>query len=161
MKQFSWASGTQFPVPAEVAAHTIDDLQKKLGKDSVTANELLDASRDINAPLHCCFEWDDSIAAENFRTEQARRIINSIRITITKDNVPSEPVRYLLNVKPVAPKVHGEFVNLDNVFSNPAYRQQVLKNALAELQNFQRRYSNYQELSGVFVAIKDFANFLR
>ena len=158
LKQFSWASGAQFPVSAELAANTIENLQHKLGKDSVTANELLDASRNADAPLHCCFEWDDSIAAENFRVSQARSIINSIKVTIIKDNTPKSTVRYFLNVKPVAPKVHGEFVNVDTVFANPDYRCQVLKNALAELQNFQRKYSNYKELSGVFDAINVFAN---
>lgn len=158
MKQFSWATGAQFPVSAELAANTIDNLQLKLGKDSVSANELLDASRNVDAPLHCCFEWDDSIAAESFRVSQARSIINSIKVTIIKDDEPAPPVRYFLNVKPVAPKIQGAFVNVDNVFANPNYRRQVLKNALAELQNFQRKYSNYQELSGVFDAINTFAN---
>lgn len=161
MKQFSWAAGAQFPVSAEIAANTIDVLQKKLGKDSVTASDLLNASRDKNAPLHNCFEWDDSIAAERFRLVQARQIISNIRITIVKDNEPPEPVRYLLNVKPVAPKIQGEFATVDVVFANPNYRRQVLNNALAELKNFQRKYSNYQELSCVFNAINDFANILR
>ena len=163
MEKFSWKSGTQFPVDAKIAADTIRNLQRTLGKDTITAKELLDVSRDPNAPLHSCFEWNDSIAAEKFRVDQARRIIGSIEVQFVDDDAPEHltKTRYMVSVVPVAPKLQGEFAPIDIVRKNPDYYKQVLQNALNDLRAFQRRYSDIQELSGVFKAINDFGDTIK
>lgn len=161
MEKYTWKSGAQFPVAAQVAAQTIRDLQRTLGKESITARELLDASRSADAPLHSCFEWDDSVAAEKFRIEQARHIIGGIEVTIIKDDKPSTTTRLFVNVQPVTPKHKGEFVAIDAAISNPTYRQQILRNALLELRSFQNKYRSYEELTGVSKAIDAFADSLK
>ena len=65
-----------------------------------------------------------------------------------------------LNVRPVAPKIKGEFATIDTVLSNTDYRSQILRNALKELRNFQRKYAAYKELANVSKAIDDFADSL-
>ena len=159
-KTYSWKAGAQFPVKASVAADTIKSLQKTLGKDNVTAVELLDASRDENAPLHSCFEWNDDIAAEQFRICQARHLITSIEVTIITNDTPVQ-TRGFVNVNTVAPKKQGEYVSVEVAFSKDDYRRQVLCNVLSELRAFQRKYAVYQELSGVFKAIDTFADALK
>ncbi len=150
---------------ADVAGKTILELQGLLGKDNITAKELLDASRDEKAPLHSCFEWDDSVAAENYRLYQARQIIGSIEIKVKVTGVENEQptfvtVRAFPNTQPYAPKKKGEFVFVDTVLKNPDYRTQILKNAYQSLLAFKRNYENYAELSGVFRAIDDFGKTL-
>lgn len=161
MEKIQWKAGAQFPVKAEAAASTIRKLQASFGRDSISARELLDASRDENAPLHSCFEWDDSVAAEKYRLWQARHIINSIEVTIVADTDKAVTTRLFLNVKQVAPKVQGEFVGVDVVLGNKDYRARVLQNALAELQAFKRKYAAYEELMGVCKAIDAFADSLQ
>lgn len=153
METISWKAGSHFPVEAQVAADTIRALQLKLGKEAITAKDLLDASRDVNAPLHNCFEWDDTVAAELYRTDQARHIINNIIVTFIGDNNEPITTRYLVNVQPVAPKKQGEFVSFNVAFNNDDYKKQILHNALNELRAFQRKYQIYHELSRVFDAI--------
>lgn len=159
-KKFAWKAGSWFPVDAQIAVDTIETLQKTLGKDTVTAKELLDASRSDDAPLHGCFEWDDTVAAEQYRLSQAGKIIRSIEIVPVETDTPAHLTRsrYMLNVVPNAPKVQGEFATVDVAFKNDKYRVAVLKNALNELHAFQRKYNSYQELSGVFKAIDDFGD---
>lgn len=159
-ENFSWKAGTQFPVEAKVAADTIRSLQKTLGKDAITAKELLDDSRAENAPLHCCFTWDDTVAAEKWRIEEAHKIIRSIEVEIIREDKPSTNTRLFVNVQPVAPKKQGEFVAFEVALGNKNYRQQVLHNALIELRAFQRKYSTYSELASVFKSIDDFADAL-
>lgn len=163
MEKFSWKAGTQYPVKAEVAANTIRDLQETLGKDSITAKELLDASRDEAAPLHSCFEWEDTVAAEQYRIYQARHLIGSIEIEYVKDNTPTQLARsrYFINVVKIAPKVQGQFATIDVALTNDEYRVTVLKNALRELRAFQNKYSSYQELASVFKSIDDFADTIK
>lgn len=157
-EKFSWKPGAQFPVEAKVAADTIRALQMKLGKDSITAQELLDNSRDPDAPLHSCFEWNDTVAAEKYRRWQAAHVINSITVTIKQDDMEPITTRLFINVQPVAPKKQGEFVGINIAFDNPDYRKQILSNAAIELRSFQRKYQTYKELNGVFNAIDSFVD---
>lgn len=159
-EKFVWKAGAQFPVDAKTAVDTIHDLQQSLGKDTITAKELLDASRNEGAPLHSCFEWDDTVAAEKYRVEQARHIINSIEIKFVDTDYPAhlKQTRYMVNTVCVAPKAQGEFATINVAFTNENYRTAVLKNALHELRSFQSKYSRYQELSGVIKAIDDFGD---
>lgn len=161
VKTYSWKTGVQFNVTAKVAAETIADLQRKLGKEDVTAKELLNASRAENAPLHDCFEWDDSIAAEKFRTDQARRIIGGINITIQKVDSPPVVTRAFVNINNVAPKKEGSFVSTEYAMEKPDLRNLVLRNALRELRAFQAKYDVYQELTSVFKAINAFGDSLK
>lgn len=157
---YGWAVDGQFPVEAKVAADTIRDLQRSLGKDAITAKELLDASRAEDAPLHSCFEWNDNVAAEHWRRYQALKLINSIKVTIIKDDKPPIETRVFLNIA-ASPKAEGQFSYYETVLNNPVQCGNVLEFALKELQAFQRKYSNLQELAGVFKAIDDLAGSLK
>ena len=47
----------------------------EIGENKVTPQEVLEKARDENSELHKCFEWNDSVAAEKYRLQQARAII--------------------------------------------------------------------------------------
>ena len=42
----------------------------------------VEAARDPNCPIHSDFEWDNDIAGDKYRLDQARKMITSIRVTI-------------------------------------------------------------------------------
>lgn len=54
----------------------------------VHAQAVVDAARDEASPLHGHFEWDDSIASEQYRLIQARSLIRRIKMTVTVQNIP-------------------------------------------------------------------------
>lgn len=60
----------------------------------LTAHDVVRAARNPESPLHSCFEWDDSKAAEQWRLEQARSLIRSVevRITVQDGGTVSVPV---------------------------------------------------------------------
>src|SRR5689334_20620055 len=49
-------------------------------RGAVTARDVVDAARSKNSPLHPYFEWDDKVAADQWRVHDARRMLGSIRI---------------------------------------------------------------------------------
>jgi hypothetical protein len=57
----------------EIQKRFITGLEKK---GRITAHAVLDAARPESSPIHDCFDWDDSEAAEKWRLEQARVTIN-------------------------------------------------------------------------------------
>lgn len=50
--------------------------------------DVLSEARDESSPLHKHFEWDDSEAAEQYRRQQARSLIQKCKITL----IESQPV---------------------------------------------------------------------
>ena len=148
----------KYPVDAQIAGETIEALKSELGKDYIEAEDLLNASRAENAPLHSCFEWDDTIAAEKYRLNQAGDIIRNITVKIVDASEKPQVVRALVNVSPQNEK--GKYVSIQTAMVKGEYRDQVLKNALIELQNFKRKYQSYSELATVFTAIDEFADTL-
>lgn len=156
MAVYEWRSPYLYPVPAQVAGETIEGLKTALGKENIEPEDLLEASRPEDAPLHVCFEWDDTAAAEKYRIKQAGYIIRNITVKLV--SVDDKPVtaRAFVNVSS-KPREKGTFVSIQTALEKENYRQNILRNALFELQTFQRKYAVYQELAGVFGAIDAFA----
>lgn len=65
----------------ERARAEIDKMAKRR-RGKITPQQVLDAARDEDNPLHSFFDWDDDEAAENWRLHQARTLIKSVKIEI-------------------------------------------------------------------------------
>lgn len=55
-------------------------LQEIAADGDVTAAAVVDAAKSSNSPMHRYFEWDDTVAAQQYREGQAREIIHSVRV---------------------------------------------------------------------------------
>lgn len=127
----------------KVDAQTAGECCERLNKEGrLTAADLVEESRPEDAPLHAEFEWDDSIAAEEWRKEQARTIIRSI---VVSDKPEEEPVRAYFKIESAT---HYETVQ--TIISKPDSYSLLLKQALGELAAFQRKYRKLKELEPVF-----------
>jgi hypothetical protein len=58
----------------------------------LTPQLVVDAARPDDAPLHSRFEWNDEIAGERYRLDQAREIIRSVRV-VYRDATTEERAR--------------------------------------------------------------------
>ena len=151
MRSFSWSDGYRPKVSAEVAGRILEPLLEQSGK-FIVAKSVVNLARNPKSPLHPAFEWDDSVAAEEYRTEQARKMLHSLRIKVENVTNTSEPVRFFVNIKPTAVdenKPSRLYTSVDNAMSDSELRRQVLVNALRELESFRRKYAQFQELAKV------------
>ena len=97
-KMHQWASGFQGRprgVTADKAAEELQRIRNRRGE--LTAKSVVDESRPEDAPLHSAFEWNDSVAGERYREQQARSLIRAV-ITIETPEVPQH--RTFVLVKP-------------------------------------------------------------
>lgn len=138
------------PVSAEVAGKELERLEGEHGK--VTPSLVLEESRKKTAPLHECFEWNDSIAAEKYRLNQAGLIINNL-VVVLDEYEQHEPVRAFVNITRSAPAKTGEFINVVSAIQQKEARDIVMENALKELQEFKKKYKQLSELSNIFAEI--------
>src|SRR4051812_1463795 len=65
---------------AAIIGPVIDSLCTE--KKGPTPAEVVDAARDDESPIHDYFEWDDVVAAEEHRRQQAREMVRSIEIRV-------------------------------------------------------------------------------
>lgn len=151
--KYPWA------VPAQVAGEYLSELERDKGE--LTPELVLNESRDENAVLHPCFEWNDEKAAESYRLWQAGKIIRDITVTIEREETaPPRVIRAYVNIADQQKHEKGAYVSLNVAMNNGDYKAQVLKNALYELQTFKNKYADYVELEKVFTAIDELAETL-
>jgi hypothetical protein len=66
----------------------------------VTPEGVVNAARDPASPLHDKFEWDDGVAAEQYRKEQARSLIRKLTfISVDKGQKVYPAIRYVHDPK--------------------------------------------------------------
>ena len=140
---YTWRPGSRHKVPASVAAAECERLE---AEGRLTAETLVDENREEGTPLHEEFEWRDDVAAEEWRKQQARMIINSL-VVVSEEH---EPVRAFVNLVRRSP----EYTSVHTAVQRSDTREILLRNALLELQAFQRKYQNLTEFASLFAEIE-------
>lgn len=139
---YKWASGAIHKVSAQVAGEVCAELEER---GELSAENLVEISRPEDAPLHDEFEWDDSIAAEKYRNAQAGAVIRHLTVSV-ESKAPTRAYFHIEVKQPCYESVHAIIQNEDKYAA-------LLKQALRELEAFQRKYNTLTELKPVFDAI--------
>lgn len=143
---YKWKT-VNYSVPANVVGEYFEELEASKG--ALTNQIVLDGAREESSPIHPLFEWDDQVAAEQYRLNQATKLICNLTVEIETEEKPIE-VRAYMNV---SEQKAGEFINATQAFKNVETREIVLKRAYQELAAFKQKYKNLKELAKVFEAI--------
>lgn len=114
------------------AAVELSDLYQRDGK--LTAESVLAHAADPDSVLHARIEWDDTIAAHEYRLEQCRAIIRSVRI-IDHDR----PVRAFVFLKSA-----GSYTPIDHVLRDEDWRAEIIEQFLADAERFKQRWANHK-----------------
>lgn len=149
--EYTYAPGAIHKVEASTAGAVLEEIRAKTGRDDVTPEELLNASRDEDSPTHAEFDWDDSIAAHKWRLEQARLIIAHIRI-IRADSQSEYKERAFVS----APGGNHAYVPLETALGKDEYREHLLNQAKKEMTVFLAKYRRIKELAEVTDAMTKF-----
>lgn len=112
--------------------------------------DVVEFAKDEETALHSRFQWDDDKAAQEYRLWQAREII---RVSVILLPNTSEPVRAFVSLKADRSKDAGGYRTIQNVMTDTEMREQLLEQALDDLEYFTRKYQQLKELAPVFDAI--------
>lgn len=150
---YQWKLQGLYSVDAETAGKELDRIYRQHGE--LDPQDVVDESRPETAPLHGLFEWNDAVAAEEYRKKQAMGIIRSIEVVV-EDSRESEPVvvRAFLNTQKA-------YQPLAVVMRNEEMREHVLRDALRDMGAFEKRYRELAELEPVFAEMRVAAEVLR
>jgi len=100
--------------------------------------DVVNAARLPTHPLHGFFEWNDQIAAESFRLDQARGLIRIVRV-----DVDEEPTRAFFSIKDDAGQCYRPVAA---VLNSASLQLALLKAAERDLKAFDDRYKVLKEL---------------
>ena len=105
------------------------------------------AEKNRNSILHQSFEWDDGKAAYNYRLWQARQLIVRVTIEATEGRFIQAYVSLTSN------RIKGGYRSMVEVFMNNDTREELLMDALEELNRIKAKYRELKELEKIFAEI--------
>lgn len=142
--EFEWQPGKgHSDVDPQVVGETILEIERRDG--TCSAQALVDEAASAASPLHNLFEWDDTAAAKQWRVEQARLAIRSIRFVVRREEVKNQHVMFV--------STGSGYSNVIRVVSDEKLRQKMLDDAIKALNSWRERYGHLQELEAVVQAI--------
>lgn len=143
---YSWKIQSLYPIEAQCAGEEIERIYHKRGQ--CDAADVVDESRPESAVLHPCFEWDDPVAAELWREQQARGIINCIvTVSETKKGEAVEVRAF--------PHVANTYRPLNVVLESKDMEDEMKESALREFLSFKRKLEAYKSLDAVRPVIRE------
>lgn len=113
--------------------------------ERITPEKVLERAKDENSELHKCFEWNNDVAAEKYRTIQAGNVIRMLYIEPKSEDAP--PVRVLSRTSDTVYQPTRIFL------TNTTEYEDLLKRALSELESFRKKYETLSELEQLFEQI--------
>lgn len=122
----------------------------RLKRDGVlNPARVVEAAKPKSSPLHECFTWDDSLAAHQHRLWEARMLIRT-RVTILEHETTETRVFVSLSTDRGS---DGGYRELVAVLGDEDQTEQLLQDALEELEIFRAKYSKLKKLAGIFEAL--------
>jgi hypothetical protein len=110
---------------------------------------VVEEARPKSSPLHSRFEWDDSVAGQQYRIWQARQLI---RVSVELLAGTDEKMDVFVSLK--TDRKDGGYRVMSQVLSDAEMRAQMLADALSELELFRDKYQKLKELAEVFSVIR-------
>ena len=143
---YQWKTGSIHKVPAPVAGAEMDRLA---AEGRLTPSELVNENRSEDAPLHSEFEWDDSVAAKQYREVQAGNVIRHIVRVVVNEKGEENHVRKFFVVD------HGTkiYEPVELILHDEDKTAMLLDQAKRELKAFKAKYACLEELASVMNAI--------
>jgi len=131
--------------------------------ESLRAEDIVAEAEDIDSPFHDWFEWDDSAAARMHRLKQARDLIGSVDI-VRRDDPRADGdgrIRAFVNIQRIVMDDEGNesvertYVPTVKAMEDEEQRELLLKQAMSDFKNLERKYGALNELATIFDTVAD------
>lgn len=109
---------------------------------------VVEEAKNPKSVLHSQFEWDDVKASHEYRIWQARMLIRVAVQIIPNGN--EQPQRVFVSLKTDRYKDGGGYRAMVDVLSDSEMREQLLQQALDDMEYFRQKYAQLTELTQIF-----------
>lgn len=137
-------------MPNEKETSVIKEALEQIYEDhgELVPEDVVEAARPRNHPLHECFEWNDTEAGKQYRIQQARRLIMRVRIEWVSPEGETKSVRAYAS-KFQAGKVPPGYHRIDTDFDSEMDRAYLLRSMEREWKSFRARWEHLAEFWGM------------
>ena len=112
--------------------------------ERLTPQLVVDTARDEAHPLHERFEWNDKVAGEAYRLDQARRLIRSVRV-VYKEADDKEGARSIRAYHAIRDEQGTSYRPVEEVVENQIATKILLQDMQREWLQLKRRYGMFEE----------------
>lgn len=121
------------------------DIRAERGR--LTPEIVVDAAKPDGHPLHSRFEWDDEVAAESWRREQAADLIRSVRIRYVDAADRPQSVRAFVAVRGDQPG--ADYEPTEEALADPFTAKLLLAEFEREWKSFKAKYDHLAEFAEI------------
>ena len=133
----------------KVIGEALEEIRVRTGGE-LEPRAVVDSARSPNHPLHIHFEWDDKIAADSFRIDQARNIIRIIRVEDEATESGTSRAFVSVNGK------HGRsYRTIEDVKRSADLQDALMAQAEKELKAFETRYRELKDVCQIVATARE------
>lgn len=115
----------------------------------LTPASVKDEASDPSSVLHDAFEWDDAVAGDRYRLQQARELIKTYRVKVV-----SSSSNEVVSVRAfVHEKATGSYAPVADVVADPVRRAAQSERLKVEIAGWRQRAKSFDEFAAVVDAI--------
>ena len=140
-QSFSWHPTYRPKADAQEVGIELERIRQRDG--TITVDGVLHEARSVHSPLHNLCTWDDGIAAENWRRDEIRRAIRSLKV-ITPD---LDGYRAFVHCANPDPKAQGYYQRIEVAVQNIDEYELVFKSAASRLGEAQRAMAELKRVA--------------
>ena len=152
-KQFRARPGSRITdAQAQIYGERLETLAEEHNGGYAAADVVEDA-KDVKAPYHDYFEWNNKMAGHEWRLQQARVLTGSITVVVVRKDGSEDEHRAIEHVVREFPSPEtgetqavAEYVPLKTIVSEPTLWKQLLARYLHEVKQWRKRASLIKEL---------------
>ena len=153
MPAYEYAVKGLHKVPAQQMGEFFEQLEHSAS--GLNPESVLDASREEGTLLHDEFEWDNDVAAEKYRLNQAQEMMTCLRIVIAETDDTEERTVYRERGFVSIPGGKSAYVSIRSAMTNDVWREHLMEQARRDMETFCAKYQRLGELAPVIQAMKD------
>lgn len=147
---YQWKPESRIKIDAQKAGEEMERIRVR-NNGRLDIHALVKAAKAKASPFHEHFDWDDKIAADKHRLQQASHLIVCIEVMI-EEQPESKPIRAFVSVVRDADR---SYTSINHAMSDDELRQQVIRQAWSELAAWKARHAELVEFARVFSVIEE------
>ena len=129
------------------------DRQMAKHDGALTPRQLWESQKSSRARLHRHFEWNDGEAADKYRDQQARAIIQAVKVVYESDSGDTKQVRAYSSVRRKDNGRRRVFVKTVEAMENEVLREEILQQAINGLVSWRKRWAELSDCADAMNAI--------
>ena len=144
----------EYKITGKINEKVIEEILKVKEKKGLTAEAIIEQAKNKTSSLHNLFDWDNTMAAEKWRLQQARVLINEVKV-IVEDQIyyAFENVSVAVNETDATKR---EYYSRQEIIETESLRAKVVESAYHQLLYWREKYRQYNEFGNIIKEIDAF-----